>query len=173
MVIGLLSFQLLTILDVVDGIVARFRNKFSLNGIYLDYLGHYFCNSLIILTLAIGIYKQTNNLFIFIPAAIGIFSLLFSKALTINPVWYSKLEQREEIIKIVSNDNITLKNQKNNLILLIFDFLRVDHPFNLMFFGLFFGFADVTLWIYSLFLFLEMGRKLFIQFIRINQAEKK
>ena len=51
-VFSLLIFQLASIIDGVDGIVARYRKHYSLNGMYLDYIGHYLCNSLLLIALA-------------------------------------------------------------------------------------------------------------------------
>ncbi len=170
--IALIIFQLATVLDVVDGIVARYRNKFSLNGLYIDYFGHYFCNSLLMLTLGIGTYVQTGKLYYITLSAIAVFSLLFSKALTINLAWYNKPSQRKEVDDILYKQNLSLKDEKNLLILTMFDFLRLDHPLNLMFFLVLLGYQEFMIWIYMVFLSLEMFRKLFLQYNRIYKHEK-
>jgi len=172
-VVALLIFQLASIIDGVDGVVARFRKHFSLNGIYLDYFGHYFCNSLLLITLAIGTYNKTNNFLHFVSGALAVFSLLLAKALTINTMWYGNSMDRSKVNNIMYNDNLSLKNQKNRLFSTVFDFLRIDNPLNLMFFGIVFGYPGITLWIYAAFLFMEMARKLTLQFLRIYRAEKK
>ena len=59
-IIALFIFQLSSILDGVDGIVARYRKDYSFNGIYTDYIGHYLCNSLLLICLAIGTYKVSR-----------------------------------------------------------------------------------------------------------------
>lgn len=173
MVIALLFFQLASILDATDGVVARYRKHFSLNGIYIDFIGHYFCNSLLLVTIGIGLYFQTGVYFHIIPAFIGMFSMLLSKALTVNLAWYKNLEQREKVNKILYDRGISLKVHKNNFILLLTDFLRLENPLSLLFWGLLLGYPGLVLWVYALFLSLEMGRKLFFQFLRINRAERK
>src|SRR3989344_7225593 len=75
-IIALTVFQLASILDGVDGIVARYRKDYSYNGIYLDYVGHYFCNSLLLICLAIGDYNHTGSVSVFYAATIGVFSYL-------------------------------------------------------------------------------------------------
>ena len=181
MVIALLVFQLASIIDGADGTVARYRKRFSLNGIYVDYIGHYFCNSLLFVTLAFGVYHQTENWLSFIAAAIAVVSFLLTKALTLNPMWYGNLEERKEVEKIIYDRDLALlrdqktgvvRNWKKQIIILLFDFVQMNNPLNLMFWGVFLGYAGEILWIYAGILFLEMSRKLFMQFWRIYRTEK-
>lgn len=172
MIVGLLLFYFGSILDGSDGVVARYRKIYSLNGIYLDHFCHYFCNSFLIFCLSFAWVKITANPIHFIPASIGIFSLLLSKSLTINPQWFGDKKQKEQITKIISSKKISLKNQNNILIVYLFDFLRIENPFNLMFWSVVFGFVDLVLWVYALFLFLEMARKLLMQLLAIQKSER-
>ena len=67
MLIGLVVFQSMFILDCADGIVARYKKQFSLNGIYLDYLGHYINNPTLLICLSIGLSRMYDTvLFILI-----------------------------------------------------------------------------------------------------------
>ena len=171
-IVALLVYQLASILDAVDGIIARFRKQFSLNGIYLDYIGHYFCNSFLLMALAIGIYNQTGKVYAFVPASIAVFCYLLSKALTVNLAWWNDLENQTKVKQILYTHNLSLQHQNNFFVSYFFDFVRIDNPFNLMLFGVIFNFIEPMLWIYALFLFLEMMRKLFFQYWRIFQFEK-
>ena len=139
-VIALLIFQLASIIDGVDGNIARYRKHFSLNGIYLDYVGHYVCNSLLLVSLAIGLYNSTSSIRSFIPAGIGVVTMLLTKAITINLGWY-KAEQRELVEKIVPIQEISIMGEQkagerkgviNFIKVIVFDFLRLDNPFNLI-----------------------------------------
>lgn len=170
-IFAVLGYQLASIFDAVDGIVARFRKQFSLNGVYLDYIGHYFCNAFLLIAIAVGIYHRTGDASALLPAGIAVICYLLSKALTVNPAWWNDLENQIKVTKIIYTDNLSLRDQKKLLISYLFDFLRIDNPFNLMFFGLIFSFPELMLWIYALFLFLEIVRKLFFQYIRIYRAE--
>src|SRR3989344_1393595 len=72
-IISLFIFQLASILDGVDGIVARYRKDYSYNGIYLDYIGHYLCNSLLLICLALGTYNYSGSSYALLAGAIAVF----------------------------------------------------------------------------------------------------
>ncbi|HLD00833.1 MAG TPA: CDP-alcohol phosphatidyltransferase family protein [Candidatus Nanoarchaeia archaeon] len=170
---ALLIFQLASILDGVDGIVARYRKDYSYNGIYLDYIGHYLCNSVLLIGLAIGDYNHTGSVSVFYAATIGVFSYLFSKSITVNPsMWVGKPEQRLEMEQMVYSKNLALKRQKPGFWAMVYDFFLMDNPFNFMFWGVVFGFTEITLWIYGIALFLEALRRVAVQYLRINKAER-
>ena len=171
-VIAILIFQSASIIDGSDGIVARVRKHYSLNGTYIDIFGHYFCNSLILISIAIGIFRQTGNVWYFVPAGIAVFTFLLAKSMAINSMWFKNKDEQERINRIIYSENLSLKNEKSKLMTFIFDLLLMDNPFNIMFWGLLFGYPEVVLWIYAVLLFLEMCRKLFLQFWRIYKEEK-
>jgi phosphatidylglycerophosphate synthase len=172
-IIALTIFQLASILDGVDGIVCRFRKDYSYNGIYIDYIGHYMCNSLLLICLGLGNYFITKNVFILIASAIGAFSFLLAKSITINLEWFKTTEQRKEIEEIVYSKGFSLKSQKKGFLALASDFLLIDNPFNLMFWGFLIGLPSITLWVYAIALTLELFRRMFIQYNRIHKAEIK
>ena len=166
MTLAVLAFQCMFILDCTDGIVARYRKKFSLNGIYLDYLGHYIANPLLLVCYGIGVFKIERNI-IFLLLGIGAaIVFLLNKAITLNPSFYSNPVQREKIENALNKS--LLKNQ-NQVLYTIFALFRLEYLGNLMFWGTLFGFAAETLMVYSLFLFLELIRKMVTQF-RNNQS---
>lgn len=180
-IIALFIFQIASILDGVDGVIARYRRHFSLNGIYLDYIGHYLCNSVLFIALAFGLFTKAGSYYVFIPAAIAVFSMLLSKALTINPRWYQQ-EKRTEAEKVIREEGLSIiMEQKTGTVLgfkakakiIFFDLVRIDNPLNLMFWGIAAGFTEVTLWAYAGFLFLEMLRKLWLQYWIIYKAESR
>lgn len=170
-VIALLVFQLASIIDGVDGIIARYRKHYSLNGIYLDYIGHYLCNSLLLIALAWGIFNQTGSAVSFIFAGIAAGSYILSKALTINLAWY-KGEERKKVDEIIYEKALSLKEKKNGLVVIVFDLFRMDNPLNVMFWGILFGYPSLTLLVYAILLFLEMVRKLYLQYHRIEVTER-
>jgi len=172
-IVSLLVFQLASILDGSDGIVARFRKKFSLNGTYIDLFGHYICNSLLLIALSIIAYRQTANSSYLILGAIATFIFLASKALTINPMWYKSPEEQKKIEKIIYENNLSLKEEKNRFIAIVHDLLLMDNPFNVMFFGVLFQIPEITLLFYAIFVLLEFLRKLWLQFYRIYHSERE
>ncbi len=180
-VVSLFVFQVASILDGVDGVIARYRKHFSLNGIYLDCIGHYLCNSVLFIALAFGLFNVTGSYLVFVPSVIAVFSMLLSKALTINPWWF-KMERRPEVEKIVHEEGLSIiMEQKAGSVIswkaktkiLFFDLVRIDNPLDLLFWGIVAGYTEITLWAYAGFLFLEMLRKLWLQYWRIYRAEKQ
>lgn len=169
MIISLIMFQTFFILDCTDGIMARFRKDFSLRGEYLDYLGHYVANPVLLGALTIGVYKIHGEAFYLIAGVVAIFSFLLNKALTLNPFWYS-FESQRELIEKTRRESLLL-NQKNFLYS-IFAFMRLEYLFNFMFWGILFGYANYTLLIYSLFFVLELFRKLIMQYVMLSRVDK-
>ncbi len=177
-IIALTVFQLASILDGVDGLVARYRKDYSYNGIYLDYVGHYFCNSLLLICLAIGTYRSTGKALILLVGALGVFSYLLSKAITMNGIWVSNLEMRKEMETIVYGKQFSMKSQQNRIVAWIVDLFLMDNPLNFMFWGVLSGFFFpsawlVTLWVYAVILTLELLRRLVLQYWRIRKFELK
>lgn len=72
----LLVFQLWVILDGVDGEIARYQKRFSMVGIYLDLLSHFFIYLTIFIPLGFELFFKTNNVLYltlgFIVAILGI-----------------------------------------------------------------------------------------------------
>ncbi len=179
-VVALLIFQLASIIDGVDGNIARYRKHFSLNGIYLDYVGHYLCNTVLLIALGIGLFQTLKSWLVFIPVGIGVTTMLLTKAITINLGWY-KPEQREMVERLIPINEISIMGEqkageKKGLInfvkVVVFDFLRLDNPLNLMFWGVLLNQTYFILGVYAVFLTAEMGRKMLAQYWRIYNAEK-
>lgn len=71
--IGSLFMIFLNILDASDGELARFQNRTSLLGDYLDRYGHYVTNSLFFLGIGIALYKISGSiLFLYLAILIEI-----------------------------------------------------------------------------------------------------
>jgi len=165
MVSALLVFQAFFILDCTDGIVARYRQKFTINGIYLDMLGHYLANTILLISFGIGVAKTSGNvIYIFIGFAAAA-AFLLNKAITLNPLWYGNEEQQNRIKS--SYGKSQLQNQKK-AVYFVFAIFRLEYMFNVMFWGILFGYAEYTLILYAILFFLEFLRKLFSQ-LKHNQ----
>ena len=172
--VSLFVFQLASILDGVDGIVARYRKEYSYNGILFDYFGHYFCNSLLLLCLAWGTYGDTGALGIAIVGGIAAFSYLLAKAITFNPsCWTSGAEQRREVEQILYTQGFSVKSQGKGFMALAGDFFLLDNPLNALFWGVLLGFPGITLAIYAVLLTGEVPRRMIIQYGRIRKYEQK
>jgi len=160
MFLSLVIFQSMFILDCSDGIIARYKKQFSLNGIYLDHLGHYIANPTLLICYGIGVFRMSSDIaFIFIGIAAALFFLL-NKATTLNLVWYSDKSQRTKVEQSLHGAYL---HKQNNFMYSVFELFRIEYLFNLMFWGTLLGFFKLTLIVYALFLLLELIRKVAMQ----------
>lgn len=169
MVIALLVFQAMFILDCTDGIIARYKKKFSLNGIYLDIAGHYIANSFLLICYGIGAAKYYEN---FIYAVLGLIAalvFLLNKAITLNPAWYPKNQQKA--IQECSKESMLLNERK--WLYYLFAVFRLEYMFNFMFWGTVAELANYVLIVYTLLFTLELGRKGLMQFIKNYRKDKE
>lgn len=169
MLIALVIFQLMFILDCSDGIVARYLKQFSLNGVYLDCLGHYITNPLLLICYGIGVFRIQHQWVYFFLGILAALFFLLNKAITLNPNWYKDNTQKEKIE--CSYEGSLLQNQRKS-IYFVFAFFRLEYLFNLMFWGTLFGYLHYTLIIYCLFFFIELIRKIISQFIHNYKLDK-
>ena len=171
--ISLSIFQLASILDGVDGIVARYRKDYSYNGVLLDYFGHYFCNSLLLVCLALGTFWETGKVTVFVAGGVAAFFYLLAKAVTFNPTcWMSGPEQRKEVEHILYSTGFSVKAQEKGFLAMAGDFFLLDNPLNFMFWGVLLGQNEITLWVYAVLLAIEAGRRMIVQYLRIRKWEK-
>lgn len=169
MVLALLAFHGFFIIDCSDGIIARYKKQFTLNGIYLDYLGHYITNPLLLICLGIGAARmQQDSIYLFIGILAAIL-FLFNKAITLNPLWFSNQSQREKVEQVYGHSQLS---KQPTLIYSLFAIFRLEYLFNLMFWGVVFGYAHYTLIVYTFFFFLESLRKSTAQLVNNNKSER-
>ncbi len=169
MLLGLILFQAFFVLDCTDGIMARYKKQFSLNGIYLDRVGHYIADPFLLLCYTWAVFKMYNDTIYLAIGGIAIIAFLLNKALTLNPAWYP-MNQRDFIAQ--SSEKSLLKNQPSFLYN-VFAFFRLEYFFNFMFLGTLAGYAQYTLIVYSLFFSLELVRKLMSQFMMNRRFDKE
>ncbi len=169
MLLGLVLFQAFFVLDCTDGVMARYKRQFSLNGIYLDRLGHYLADPFLLASYTWAVFRLYNDSLYVIIGGIAIVAFLLNKAITLNPAWYPT-NQRDFITQ--SSERSLLKNQPS-VIYHIFALFRLEYFLNVMFWGTLFGYANYTLILYSLFFTLELGRKILSQFRMNRQFDKE
>jgi phosphatidylglycerophosphate synthase len=166
--IALVIFQSMFILDCADGIVARTKKHFSLNGIYLDNIGHCLATSCLLIFFTIGTFRQQHNLIYILVGLIAVLSYLMNKALTLSPVLYRDDDGK----KVVKASRKAYIEKQNKFFVMVFNFLRLEHFLNLLFFGVLFKIQHIVLVIYSGIYFLELMRKLFSQYIMLKKIDQ-
>src|SRR3989344_2199423 len=77
-IIAALLMMLAFIFDCVDGEVARYKKKGTIEGSYLDDMSYYFILIVPFIGLTFGSYKILQNNYIFLSGFLAAFSLLFS-----------------------------------------------------------------------------------------------
>lgn len=70
-VVGVILLQISYLLDCIDGEIARYHKQTSVNGIFIDFLGHRVLIPLIFLGTAFMIYMNTQNIYMLIVGIIG------------------------------------------------------------------------------------------------------
>ena len=70
-VVGVILLQISYVLDCIDGEIARYHKQSSVNGIFIDFLGHRIVIPLIFLGTAFMIYMNTQNIYMLIVGILG------------------------------------------------------------------------------------------------------
>jgi phosphatidylglycerophosphate synthase len=156
MLIGILIFHLANFFDCVDGDLARYRNKSSVKGIYLEQIAHHITIISMLTALTFAVFKIMQNYLWLYLGAVMVGSFVFLKLSAVNLSYY-KGESREKIEKLLYSSNPRARGRVTNF---SFALVRVEHPGNLMFWLFLFGVPHIALVIYAALYFLEMSRKL-------------
>ena len=174
--IGIIVFQFMFVVDLSDGKLFRFykSGKKYLKPLfpkYLDRIGHFINNPFLFVCLGIGlIFRFNNNTYFYFSLAAALFYLL-NKALTLNPIWYKSSEERESIASFSNSTN--LRAGKSLIKKLLFDFLRIEHLGNLLFFLILFDLPHYAVISYSFIHCLEFVRKIISQAFTLLKEDKK
>jgi CDP-alcohol phosphatidyltransferase len=72
---GGILFQLMYLLDCVDGELARYKNMSSAKGAYLDFIGHYFTAFAMIVGASLGLAKNMGDTALYFGLVVVIFHL--------------------------------------------------------------------------------------------------
>ena len=174
--IGVIIFQLMFIVDLADGKLARYHEKISARKIkkplyfkYLDRVGHYVNDSLLFVFLGYGSIGF-GVLYFYLGIAAAVLFLI-SKAITINPAWYTAEHEQRDILGM-AND-VHIRSDRTFVKQLLFDVLRVEHLFSLLFIGIVLNVPHYTLAVYAVVYFLELVRKLYSQARRLIAIDKE
>jgi len=169
MLSGIIIYHLGHFFDCVDGNLARYRNKSTVTGIYLEQISHHLTITMILVGLSIGVFKIYHNLLWLYLGVILVFSFIFTKLFTVNLSYY-KDDKRKLLEKIIYNSNPRIRGKLTSL---IFTFIRVEHPLNIMFVLILFNSSHVALILYTMLFFAEMVRKLIDTLVKLNKIDNE
>ena len=129
----LFLYQIVLLLDYVDGELARLQKRFSIRWLHIDRIFHYIVTSLLFVGLA---YSSHNNYYISISLISVLAFLIVGLVDTKNTdARLGKIKQKKSKLKDLAS------------------FLIIESPFSLFFFLIIFNFVKTTIIIYSLFYF--------------------
>lgn len=169
MLLGIVLYHLGHFFDCVDGDLARYRNKSSVKGIYLEQISHYITIVAVLIGLTIGVFRSLQNFLWLYIGGILIFSFVFAKLFSVNLSNY-KNESRDKVEKIIYESNPRVRNKITSF---IFALVRIEHPLNLLFLLILFGFPHIAILIYSALFFFEMCQKLIVNLIKLEKIDTK
>lgn len=169
MLLGLVLFQAFFVIDCTDGVLARYKRQFSLNGIYLDRVGHYLADPFLLLCYTWAVFRIYDEALYLLAGGIAVLAFLLNKAITLNPAWY-QAHQRDYITQ--SSEKSLLKNQPS-FVYHIFAWFRLEYFLNVMFWGTLLGYPQYTLLLYSTFFVLELFRKMLQQFMLNRRLDQQ
>ncbi|HLC19842.1 MAG TPA: hypothetical protein VJK72_02910 [Candidatus Nanoarchaeia archaeon] len=159
MIVGVALFQLLFILDCADSIVGRYRKQFSLNTVYLDYVGHYIANPLLLVCYGIGVARMQGDIRFVFVGGVAALAFLLNKAVTLNPGWYAE-DKHKLILDVMKKSSL---QAQDSFLYTLFSLFRIEYLFNIFFFGTLLGYAHATIVIYAVVYCGEALRKIIAQ----------
>ena len=167
MLIGIIIYHLGHFFDCVDGNLARYRNKFTLKGQYLEQIAHHITIISVLCGLTIGAFKMTDNPLSLYLGGVAVGAFVFAKLFNLNLISY-KGEQRERVAEIMNQLN---PRKRSKYIIFVFGFVRIEHPLNLMFFCILLNQPLIGLLCYAVLHTLEMAKKLATTLTKLQKAD--
>ncbi len=178
MLVGIIIFNFAFVLDAVDGQLARFQEKISYTGFYLDKIGHWIGTPLLFGALGMGTLAKTDQ-FVFVMIGIAIaFLHIFIELIDFNGFWSWCNPQRYPkrgtvMLKDVYHDfRVGSLAQRNFLGKYVLEFFKRSQPFNFLFFSLLFGLPHVALIAYLALFLLKFTFKLWKQFQALKKIDR-
>ena len=169
MLIGIIIYHLGHFFDCVDGNLARYRNKSTLKGQYLEQIAHHITIIAVLCGLTIGTYKMNNDILSFYVGGIAIGAFVFAKLFNLNLISY-KGEQRERVAEIMNQLN---PRKRGKFTVSVFGLVRIEHPLNLLFFTILLSQPFIGLPSYAVLHTLEMVKKLATTLIKLQKADNE
>lgn len=167
MLLGIIVYHLGHFFDCVDGNLARYRNKSTLKGQYLEQIAHHITIISVLCGLTVGTFKITNDVRSLYVGGVAVGAFVFAKLFNLNLISY-KGEQRERVAEIMTQLN---PRKRSKFTIFIFGFVRIEHPLNLMFFTILLNQPFIGLGCYAVLHTVEMVKKLATTLIKLQKAD--
>lgn len=170
---GILLFQFCaSILDASDGQMDRYHKKNSILGLYIDQIFHNINNPIFLFILSL-----TQGIF-WIGFLICVF-YIYNRLVVFNPSIYNlKYEKDKFVLKTIIEPKLNklsysrLKSNEKTIISHAYEWFRVEHLFNVIFFGALIGLLKWTLYLYLLLFVVDFIRRLYNQVKTLIEADR-
>jgi phosphatidylglycerophosphate synthase len=170
--IGLTIYQCAIFFDAVDGQLARFKGTQSFAGLYFDQIGHYLTIPILIVFLGIGLSKYYHTIAYTIIGIMGMIFFVYTKLLTFNPHIYG-ISNVKDVADILNTPIHSFRYSKNKLLITVFEWLRIEHPFNLLWLSVLLGYGHVGLILHTFVFGFELIRKIITQTKELKKVDEK
>ncbi len=170
--IGLTIYQGVIFFDAVDGHLARFKGIQSFAGLYFDQIGHYLTIPLMVVCLGFGLSKYFNTVLYLIMGVLIAVIYIYTKLLTFNPHIYG-ISNVKEVADMLNSPIHSFRYSKNKYLISIFEWFRIEHPFNALWFLVLFGMGHIGLILHLLIFGFELFRKIISQTKELKRIDKK
>ncbi|MBU0615377.1 MAG: CDP-alcohol phosphatidyltransferase family protein [Nanoarchaeota archaeon] len=170
--LALTIYQFAIFLDAVDGHIARYRKIQSFTGLFFDQIMHYITIPLMFVCLSIGVAKQHGSIAWLIVGFAATIIYVYTKLLTFNPFIYG-ISNVKDVVDILDSPDYSLRYSKNKFAVALFEWFRIEHPFNILFFTVLFNISHIGLVVHFLVFSAELLRKVYSQVRQLNKVDKK
>jgi len=170
-IVGLTLYQCAIFFDAVDGQLARFKKIQSFAGLYFDQIGHYLTIPLMLFCLGYGLSKYYHNQLYFIIGILSLVFFVYSKLLTFNPFIYG-ISNVKELADMLNTPIHSFRYSKNKLAIIVFEWLRIEHPFNILWFLVLLEWGQVGLILHMFVFLVELIRKVISQTKELKRVDK-
>lgn len=169
---GLTIYQCAIFFDAVDGQLARFKGIQSFAGLYFDQIGHYLTIPLLLTCLGIGLSKYYGTMLYAIVGVVAVVFFVYTKLLTFNPHVYG-ISNVKEVTEMLNTPIHSIRYSKSRFLVGIFEWFRIEHPFNLLWFLIVFSYGNIGLSLHAIIFGSELLRKVISQTKELQQVDQK
>jgi phosphatidylglycerophosphate synthase len=143
-------YQIVFLLDYVDGKIARKRNEFSSKWRRFDRSAHYFISFLFLLGISYGLFMEIGKMDVFLIGIVGSLSILLT--FLIDTLWLQSGINFENLKKI---------HDKKSIVTPIYSFLTIDGAFTLFYWFYLLNIIKFSIIFFSILKFLILIKKIY------------
>lgn len=144
--ITVIIYQIVLLLDLVDGSIARHRKTFKLSWVYIDLMIHIILSFLFLLAITLSYYSKTNSLLFlilgFIASISFLFNNIFNKESSLDKYKQGHKDPKEHKENKFSNLRVFIKIDRSLGLFFILVMLNL-HNFLIIFYSMLYLFSAI------------------------------